>query len=93
MGKEKQNEEQIRIRAIQLYQQGWWVSRICCTLDRSRKWFYEWFERWRNRDANWFIEHSRAPRTPTKRIGLELETKIIEIRKQLVENPFMQYGP
>jgi len=93
MGKEKQNEEQLRIRAIQLYQQGWKVSRICCTLDRSRKWFYKWLERWRNRDADWFVEHSRAPRTAGKRVNSEMETMIIDIRKQLIENPFMQYGP
>jgi len=93
MGKERQKEEQLRIRAIQLYQQGWKVSRICLTLDRSRKWFYKWLWRWKNNDSDWFIEHSRAPKAPGKQISSEIEELIIDIRKQLIENPFMQYGP
>jgi len=92
--KEKErHEEQIRIRAIQLYREGWKVSKICSTLGRSRKWFYKWLERWKSKDAKWFIEHSRAPRHLPNRISMEMEAKIIEIRNQLMENPFMQYGP
>ncbi len=93
MGQEKQEEEQLRIRAIQLYQQGWKVSRICSSLARSRKWFYKWLDRWKHNGSDWFIEHSRAPKAPGNRVSLEIEEQIIDIREELIENPFMQYGP
>ncbi len=93
MEREKQKEEQIRLRAIQLYQEGWKVSEICSILGRSRKWFYKWYKRWGSNDPEWFVEQSRAPKRITRSVSVEMEDKIIEIRKELFRNSFMQYGP
>jgi hypothetical protein len=87
------SKEQLRTRAIELYNNKWKVSEICKSLKCSRRWFYKWLKRYQSNEPKWFIEQSRKPNTTKKRTDLETEQLILETRKQLMSTPFMQYGP
>lgn len=93
MKKNNFTKEQLRIRAIELYNQNWEVSEICKTLNCSRRWFYKWLKRYQNNDDQWYKEQSRSPKTKKKKTDIKTEQLILETRKQLVSTPFMQYGP
>lgn len=99
MKENKFTKEQLRIKAIELYNNKWKVSEICKTLNCSRRWFYKWLKRYQtcltgqSNDAQWYIEKSRKPKTSEKKIDLQTEQLIIETRKELMATPFMQYGP
>jgi len=85
--------EQLRIRAIDLFNDKLNVSEICRSLNCSRRWFYKWLKRYQSNDPKWFIEKSRKPKTKKKKTDCKTEQLILETRKQLVSTPFMQYGP
>jgi len=93
MKEEHLTNEQLRLKAIDLYKQYWNVSDICETLHCSRTWFYKWLKRYKSDDLNWYKEHSKAPRTKKNKISPEKEKMILEARKELVTRPYSQYGP
>ena len=85
--------EQLRMRAIELYKNNWNVSEICRTLNRSRNWFYKWLNKYNSNDSYWYKEQSRTPKTKKNKTNTEMENLIIQTRKELLSNPYMQYGP
>lgn len=87
------NHEQLRMRAIELYKKNWKVSEICTTLNRSRNWFYKWLNRYNNNDPQWYKEQSRAPKIKNSKTSIEMENLIIQTRKHLLSQPYLQYGP
>lgn len=89
-------KEQLRVKAIELYNADWKVTDICNFLNCSRRWFYKWLKRYQSKPDNleqWFKEQSRKPKTKKKKIDLEIEHLVLETRKELISSPFMQYGP
>ncbi|MCL0080286.1 helix-turn-helix domain-containing protein, partial [Dehalococcoidia bacterium] len=57
--KQKISEEELRRRAMELYDRNWEVSEICAALGCSRSWFYKWLDRHKNQDEVWFqSQHS-----------------------------------
>lgn len=91
--KNNYTKEQLRARAIELYNSQWNISEICKVLNCSRRWFYKWLKRYQSNEPQWFIEHSRKPKTKKKKTDTKTEQLILETRKQLMTTPFMQYGP
>jgi putative transposase len=87
------NNEIIRIKAIDLYNNNWKVTNICKTLHCTRPWFYKWLKRYDPNDPNWFKEQSRAPKTILKQYNNEMEQLILETRNKLLSRPYLQYGP
>jgi hypothetical protein len=85
--------EQLRIKALELYNKDWKISEICSTLNCSRNWFYKWLRRYNANDPNWYKEQSRAPKTTSKKTSYEMERLILEERKRLISKPYLQYGP
>jgi putative transposase len=85
--------EQLRIKALELYHKNWQVAEICSALNCSKSWFHKWLNRYKTGDRHWYKEQSRAPKTVQRKTSLEMEQLIIETRKQLVAKPFCQYGP
>ena len=53
----------------------------------------KWLKRYKTKDRNWFKEKSRAPKTRQKRISSKMEQIILETRKRLISEPYLQYGP
>lgn len=89
-------KEELRVKAIELYNADWKVTDICKSLNCSRRWFYKWLKRYQSKSENseqWFKEQSREPKTKKKKIDLEIEHLVLETRKELISTPFMQYGP
>jgi putative transposase len=93
MEKEIKSKEELRLRAMDLYNNNWSVTRICKTLDCSRNWFYKWKKRYAMKDPGWYKEHSREPKNKLRRRNEDVESLIIETRKELISKPYMQYGP
>ncbi len=64
--KEHTKEEQGRIVAVNRYIEGERPSRIYETLEKSRKWFYKWINRYKNSTGRtkktWFKDESRVPK-------------------------------
>lgn len=89
----KISKEQLRKRAIELYNNSINITEICKILNCSRRWFYKWLKRYQNNKEDWFIEKSRKPKTSKKKIDSNTEQLILETRNQLMLMPFMQYGP
>ncbi len=89
----KISNEQLRKRAIELYNNTINITEICKILNCSRRWFYKWLKRYQNNKEGWFIEKSRKPKTCKKKVDSNIEQLILETRNQLMLTPFMQYGP
>ncbi len=91
--KEINNKEQLRIRAIELYNQKWNVTDICKTLNCSRTWFYKWLQRYQSMDSDWYKEQSRAPKKSLSKTDSDMEELVLKTREYLVSRPYFQYGP
>ena len=87
------SNEQLRIKAIDLYNKKWKVTDICSFLNCSRSWFYKWLNKYKTGDTEWYKEESRAPKTTPKKTSSDMEQLILETRKQLMLKPYFQYGP
>lgn len=86
-------EEQLRCKAVELYEQNWEVGDICSALGCSRSWFYKWLNRYKTSSDKWFQSESRTPKTIYRSIDPQMEQLIIDTRKQLMASQFYQYGP
>ncbi len=93
MKEKKLNNEQKRIKAVELWKNKFKISKICKSLKCSRAWFYKWLNRYTNNEPIWYQEQSRRPKTTQKRIDKTVEYLVIETRKELMITPYMQYGP
>lgn len=86
-------QEQLRIRAIELYNKKWKITDICSSLNCSRPWFYKWLKRYQSMDSDWYKEQSRAPKTKLIKTDSDMEKVVLETRKYLASKPYFQYGP
>ena len=87
------NDEQTRKKAIEFYQSGEQVNKICQRLGKSRKWFYKWKKRFvENSLGEWYKEQSKAPRHhPNKRTEV-VENQILANRRKLEKEKYAQTG-
>ena len=83
------HELNLRQSAIRLKQAGWAVSWICYRLDRSRAWFYKWWDRYVLEGAAGLRDHSHAPRTCCTKLPSDLRQAILDTRDQLMR----RHGP
>ena len=88
-----QADEELRRKSIELYEQNWKPREICSTLGCSRSWFYKWLNRYKSGHENWSQSISRAPKSSPHKRDEQLEQLIVRTRKQLIAEPFSQYGP
>jgi len=93
MKESKNEDEQLRKKAIELYNHKWKVSEICSDLGISKSWFYKWLKRYQSGDENWWQEQSRAPKSKPTKISTDLEQLVLRTRKELESSRFYQYGP
>ena len=91
--KQKISEEELRRRAMELYDRNWEVSEICAALGCSRSWFYKWLDRHKNQDELWFQSQPRVPKTIHQKMDTQMEQLIVDTRKELMAAQFSQYGP
>lgn len=88
------NEYEKRKQAISRYEAGDKVTDIVASLDKSRRWFYNWLGRYQasNGQGDWFADQSRAPKTTPTKVAEALEQQVIAVRKQLERQGVAQTG-
>jgi putative transposase len=85
-------EEELRKQAVQRYIAGESPKAICTSLDRSKKWFFKWLNRYQSGAEDWYQERSRAPLTRPSELSTAEEEIITATRKRLDSTPFAQIG-
>ena len=78
-------EEQERIDAITRYTKGERAVKIYQDLNRSKRWFFKWLNRFKTGDEDWYKSQSKAPKKHGKAIPYEIEQAVTTIRKALME--------
>src|SRR5690242_15683291 len=82
-------ELSLRQRAMRLRLAGWAVTLICMTLNRSREWFYKWWDRYQAEGASGLRDRSHAPNHSQRVMSDELRQTIVQVRDRLVR----RHGP
>ena len=82
-------EVMLRQKAIRLKQAGQVVSSICQRLERSREWFYRWWNRYQLEGAAGLRDRSHTPKSNPRGWSNELRQAILAIRDRLVR----RHGP
>ena len=86
------SEEKLRQEAIRGHLAGEKVADICHDVDRSRKWFYKWFQRYQDGDAQWFQERSHRPLSCPQRTDQRVEQLVLSVRERLEATRYAQIG-
>lgn len=86
--------EALRNEAIDLYLQGLHVTDICRALERSRSWFYETLQRYRQGGRAALKTKSRAPHVVHNRTPQTVEAAIVRIRQTITtgHDPELRYA-
>src|SRR5450759_2211612 len=86
-------EEEIRKLAImQHVKEKQPPKEIYTRLNRSKRWFFKWLERYQTGDLEWYKEHSRKPKSHARQTSREERALIVSTRQRLEEQPFAQVG-
>lgn len=85
-------EEEIRRQAILRNLQGEKPKAIYTNLNRSKKWFFKWFKRYKAGLDDWYKNKSKAPVKRPRQTGTDERELIITIRKKLESESFAQIG-
>jgi len=85
-------EEELRKQAVQRHFAGESPKAIYTSLNRSKKWFFKWLNRFQSGAADWYKEHSRAPFTRPYELGIAEKELIVSTRSRLESSPFAQIG-
>jgi putative transposase len=87
-------EYQQRQEAINRHSKGEKITAIAQAMNKSRKWVHHWIKRYKTNpaDKNWFIDESRAPKKPSSLLCTEIESQILLIRKELMNEKMAQIG-
>ena len=87
------SEEDVRKEAIQRHIIGGETPKVSCkSINRSKQWFFKWLKRYKTGAADWYHEHSRAPKTSPTEITPETRDRIILTRQHLEASPYAQIG-
>ncbi len=87
------SEEDVRKEAIGRHVIGGETPKVICkSISRSKQWFFKWLKRYKTGAADWYQEHSRAPKTSPSEITPETRARIILTRQQLEASPYAQIG-
>ena len=79
----------LRQKAIRLKQAGRAVSWICQHLERSREWFYKWWNRYLSEGESRLHDRSHAPKTNPRGWSNEIRQEILDICDRLAR----RHGP
>lgn len=85
-------EEELRKQAVQRHLAGESPKAVYTSLNRSKKWFFKWLNRYQSGADNWYQEHSRAPLTRPSELSAADKEIITSTRKRLDSVAFAQIG-
>jgi len=69
-------DEQERINAVNRYMKGDKPAHICREMNRSKKWFFKWLNRFKTGDEGWYRSLSRAPNIHGRQTENVIETRL-----------------
>jgi putative transposase len=78
-------EEEERIEAVNRYIKGDKPSNICGDAGRSEKWLFNWVNRFKTGEEEWYKSRSRAPKKHGRKTRKEIESTVVNIRKALMD--------
>jgi putative transposase len=78
------HELSLRQKAVRWKQAGRGVNWICQQLERSREWFYKWWNRYQREGASGLRDRSPAPKSNPQRWSSEIRQAILDIRDRLM---------
>lgn len=85
-------EEDLRKEAIRRHIAGESPKAVYTSLNRSKKWFFKWLNRYQTGGTDWYKEHSRAPKTTPTGISEQEKDIIVATRTRLESEPYAQIG-
>jgi len=77
-------EEEERKEAVNRYIRGDKPSNICRDACRSKKWLFNWVNRFKTGEEEWYKSRSKTPKKHGKRIRKELENTVVNVRNSLM---------
>jgi transposase-like protein len=78
------SEFHLRRRAVRQRLDGKSVTFICGQLERSREWFYKWWQRYQEQGVDGLRDRSCAPHTSSGQLSSQIKQVIVAIRDRLV---------
>jgi transposase len=85
-------EEELRKQAVQRHLAGESPKAVYTSLDRSKKWFFKWLNRYQSGATDWYKEHSRAPISRPSELSIADKEILVSTRNRLDASPFAQIG-
>lgn len=82
-------ELELRQQAIRLKYAGWSISGICAHVERSRQWFYKWWQRYLAEGSGGLRDRAPTPHTPQTALAPDIRQAIVKIRDRLMR----RHGP
>jgi len=79
----RQNEYEIRCKAIQLYKEGHGFNKILQLVQRGRGWLSKWLKRFKEQGLRGLKDQSRAPKRIWRKTPEYLVKRILSIREEL----------
>lgn len=79
------SEESHRIEAITRYSNGEKPVEIYTDLNRSKKWFYKWLNRFRTGKKEWYKGLPRKPKHSPDQTSEQIEQAVVNTRKSLMD--------
>jgi len=86
------DEETLRKMAMQQALQGKAPVSIYREMGRSKRWFFKWLQRYESGGTEWYRDHPRIPHSHPDQACQGTRDLLIQIRRQLEENPYAQIG-
>jgi len=83
------HELKLRQKAMRLKEAGRTVSWICQHVERSREWFYKWWQRYLAEGAAGLRDRSHAPKSNRRGWSKEVQQAVLQIRDRLMR----RHGP
>ena len=77
-------EEEERLEAVNRYIRGDKPSNICRDAGRSEKWLFNWVNRFKTGEEEWYKSRSRTPKKHGRRMSKELENTVVNVRNSLM---------
>jgi transposase len=86
------NEIDVRKKAIKKYLDGEKISHICTELNRSKPWFYKWYNRYKQKGEQGLKSKSKRPKHSPNKTPKKIEQLIINIRTRLTKTRYAPIG-
>ncbi len=86
------SQEQLRKEAIRRYLSGESPKTISRSLNKSKRWFFKWLERYQKTNPDWFKDQPKTPHLLANKVEEGIENLIVSIRKRLEDTKYAQIG-